>query len=121
MPKIYTKQHYTLANYRKHIAKIKSFGGEILFEENKKIKYHYPSTYINRKYTHFAVRKSDKKIIDAWDYTGYDNRELSSDMKIYFFNDLNDREIDKNSVVIWTKQTAMREKLLPFDTRFWAH
>ena len=121
MPKTYTKQHFTAKSHREHIAKIKSLGGVILSDDGRTLKYHFPSTYINKKYTHFAVRRKDGKIINGWDYSGYPAEELNSDKEHYFFFDLRDNETDKSTVSIVTKQFLIKKNILPFDTRYWSH
>lgn len=45
--------------------------------------------------THFAISKTSGKIVNAWNYSGYDADELSRFKKDYFINDLIDYGIDR--------------------------
>jgi hypothetical protein len=45
---------------------------------------------VNPKYTHFAVLKSNNKILNGWDYHGYDSEELKADKRHYFYDDIKD-------------------------------
>lgn len=71
-------------------------------------------------YTHYAVLKSNNKIINGWDYNGYDSEELRLDKKHYFFNDIADMDIDTKQVAIYTKRTLEKRGINPSDWNYWA-
>jgi len=74
---------------------------------------------INPKYTHFAVLKNNSKILNGYDYTGYDLDELKSDKMHYFFNDIIDMDIDPKLVGIYTRKKLEKDGVNPFDTNNW--
>ncbi len=73
----------------------------------------------DRKYTHFAVRKSDNKILNGWDYSKYDSEDLNSDKYHYFYYDMEDMDVPKNEYTIKKAQTLIREGINPFDFDNW--
>jgi len=73
----------------------------------------------DRKYTHFAVGKSDNKILNGWDYSKYDSAELNADKYHYFYYDMNDMDVSKNDYTIKKAQTLIREGINPFDFNNW--
>lgn len=73
----------------------------------------------DRKYTHFAVGKSDNKILNGWDYSEYDSAELNADKYHYFYYDMNDMDVSKNDYTIKKAQTLIREGINPFDFNNW--
>ena len=137
--KTYTAIHQSKKAFNDHIKKIKAHGGVIIncsyAFKNGNIEYHYPKSFINKKYTHFAVFRSGRnlnpetiaqihpelfgKIVNGWDYNGYDAEELRSERKHYFDIDLRDIDIDPKTVSILTKETLVRQGINPFDTINW--
>ena len=73
----------------------------------------------NPKYTHFALLRDTDKIITGWDYKGYDQTELNSEKKWYFFNDIIDMEIDPKTVKILTTRKVQSMGIDPFDFNNW--
>jgi hypothetical protein len=73
----------------------------------------------DRKYTHFAVRKSDNKILNGWDYSEYDSEDLNSDKQHYFYYDMDDMDVPKNEYTIKKAQTLIRLGVNPFDYDNW--
>ena len=69
---------------------------------------------VNKKYTHFAVRKSDGKIVNAWE-TITDIETL----KHYAKTDLEDLDINPNDVKILSKKHLIKEGINPFDWANW--
>jgi hypothetical protein len=119
--KTYKKTHTLKAAHDSHLKKIKANGGTVLSDDGKTITYGFPTTSINKKYTHFAVRKSTNKIATGWDYTGYDSEDLNSDKRHYFFDDLADLDIDKKDVSILTKAALSKKGINPFDEKNWGN
>jgi len=74
---------------------------------------------INPKYTHFAALKSNNKIVNGWDYSDYDSEELKSAKKEYFFQDIQDMDIDPKLVAIYTRKYLEKKGINPFDTNNW--
>lgn len=76
------------------------------------------SNEINPKYTHFAVLK-DGKIVNGWDYTGYDKEELREFKNNYFAQDLIDMDYRLRDVKILTAETLKKRGVNPFDLNNW--
>ena len=74
---------------------------------------------INPEYTHFAVYKPNGKIITAWEYDGYDAQELKSDVRHYFYGDVEDEGFSTKDVRILNTKTLQRRGLDPFDINNW--
>lgn len=74
---------------------------------------------INPKYTHFAVLKNTGKIINGWEYEGYDPQELKMEKDWYFWTDIKDMDISPKVVSILTKQYLERNGINPFDVNNW--
>lgn len=79
---------------------------------------------VNPKYTHFAVLKNispevDGKIVNGWDYTGYDPSELREFKRDYFFQDIQDIQINPKNVNVVTTKHLQRNGINPFDFKFW--
>ena len=74
---------------------------------------------VNPKYTHFAALKSTGKIVEAWDYTGYDPQELRQEKDHYFLNDIRDNDISPKMVSILTKKYLERNGIDPFNWDNW--
>jgi hypothetical protein len=84
----------------------------------------YKGTGVNPKYTHFAVLKNispevDGKIVNGWDYTGYDPAELREFKRDYFFGDVQDMQINPKNVNIITTKYLQRNGINPFDFKYW--
>ena len=79
------------------------------------------SLEIDRNYTHFAVNRETQKIVNGWDYSDYDPKDLRSDKKYYFYQDLIDYELDPTEYRIYTKKFLERKGIDPFDTNNWAN
>ena len=119
--KTYLKTHPNKQALQTHIKKITAKGGTIVSNKNGTIEYGFPATTINKKYTHFAVKKSNNKILTAWEYAGYPQEDLNSDKEHYFWGDLKNLEISKNDVSIQTKAYLIRKGINPFDQDNWSN
>jgi hypothetical protein len=90
------------------------------FKENKEVNnLNEIKNTINKNYTHFAVLKADKKIVNGWDYRGYDPEDLKQAKKEYFFMDIIDMDINPKFVEIQTRKNLEKRGINPFDTNNW--
>ena len=83
-------------------------------EENMKEQYR---TNVNKKYTHFAVRKSNNMIVNGWDYKGTDKDDI-----IYYSKmDLNDIFPDNklSEFKILSVKALEKQGINPFDWDSW--
>ncbi len=74
----------------------------------------------NRFYTHYAVNKATGKIVNGWDYRGYDPEELRQFKKDYFISDLIDYELDPKQYTILTKKSLIQRGINPDDNANWS-
>lgn len=72
-------------------------------------------------YTHFAVNKGSGKIVNGWDYNGYDPNELRQFKNDYFFNDLKDYGLDPKEYTILSKNRLVRGGIDPNDQANWSN
>ena len=72
-------------------------------------------------YTHFAVNKETKKIVNGWDYNGYDPSELRQFKRDYFFDDLEDYGLNPKDYTIVTRDYLERKGIDPNDQSNWAN
>lgn len=72
-------------------------------------------------YNYFAVSKITGKIINAWDYNGYDPEELKRFKKDYFTDDLIDNELDPKKIKIMTLRGLKRAGIDPDDDSNWSN
>jgi len=73
---------------------------------------------VDRKYTHFAVRKSDNKIVTGWEYKDLDKESI----KEYITMDLKDMDLLPKEYTILTKQQLLSKGINPFDwSNWWEH
>lgn len=72
-------------------------------------------------YTHFAVNKNTKMIVNGWDYSGYDPTELRQFKKDYFFDDLRDYDLNPKDYTIVTRAYLERQGIDPNDQSNWAN
>lgn len=71
-------------------------------------------------YTHFATDNETGKIVNGWDYKGYDQAELRQFKKDYFYNDLKDMGVDPKAMRIVTRHyLETNEGIDPSDTNNW--
>lgn len=72
-------------------------------------------------YTHFAVHKGTNKIVNGWDYSGYDPEELRMYKNDYFTQDLIDYELDPKQYTILTVKGCKARGINPYDDSQWAN
>jgi hypothetical protein len=70
-------------------------------------------------YTHFAVRKSNNKIVNGWDYKGIDNDDLRHFKNDYFTMDLKDMDVDHKTVNILTKKALATKGIDILNNSSW--
>ena len=75
----------------------------------------------NQNYTHYAVNKATGKIVNGWDYAGYDPAELRQFKKDYFIADLIDNELGPKKYTILTKKSLLQRGVNPDDDANWAN
>lgn len=75
----------------------------------------------NDNYSHFAVNKQTNKIVNGWDYNGYDPSELRQFKKDYFDTDLIDYGLNPKEYAIWSLKKLMRDGIDPNDNGNWAN
>ena len=81
-------------------------------------------TRANPAYSHFAVLKNinpavDGKIVNGWEYKGYDPAELRADKVHYFFQDIKDMQISPKNVNIVTAKYLQKQGTDPYDYKNW--
>ena len=74
----------------------------------------------NNGYTHFAVSKTSSKIVDGWDYSGYEPSELKQFKKDYFIDDLIGNGFNPKDIRILTLKGLKREGIDPNDDSNWS-
>lgn len=74
----------------------------------------------DENYTHYAINKSTGKIVNGWDYSGYDSSELRAFSKDYFFVDLEDMELNPKDYKVLGKATLLKRGIDPQDWNNWA-
>lgn len=73
---------------------------------------------INKKYNWFALRKSDKKIVDGWDYPkSYDKDEVLEWYKI----DMKDNDRPLKEYRLMAKKDLLAVGIDPFDFDNWGN
>lgn len=75
----------------------------------------------NQGYSHFAVNKVTNKIVNGWDYKGYDPNELRQFKKDYFDVDLVDYDLDPKQYKIVSGKFLLRQGIDPNDNNNWAN
>ena len=75
----------------------------------------------NQNYSHFAVNKNTNKIVNGWDYNGYDPQELKQFKRDYFIQDMIDYGFDPKQYKIYTLKYLMKNGIDPDDNNNWAN
>lgn len=73
----------------------------------------------NQNYTHYAILKPNGKIVDGWDYNGYDPSELRSNKNYYFTQDIIDNGFNPKDIKILTKKSCIKQGINPDDDNCW--
>ena len=72
-------------------------------------------------YTHFAVNKNTKMIVNGWNYSGYEPTELRQFKRDYFFDDLRDYGLNPKDYTIVTRAYLERQGIDPNDQSNWSN
>ena len=72
-------------------------------------------------YTHFAVHKNTKMIVNGWDYSEYNPTELRQFKRDYFFDDLRDYGLNPKDYTIVTRAYLERQGIDPNDQSNWSN
>jgi hypothetical protein len=72
---------------------------------------------INKKYTHFAIRKSDDKIVNGWEYKDLDKESIIEYCKIDIKDQFPDCKFSDYKIV--TKKYLEKQSINPFDWSNW--
>ena len=72
-------------------------------------------------YTHYAVNKNTRKIVNGWDYEGYDPEDLKQYKQYYFTQDLVDYELDPKQYSILTRGYLIKHGIDPQNWENWAN
>ncbi len=71
---------------------------------------------INKNYTHFAVKNSDSKVYDGWEYPkDYEKK----DVEVYAKQDLKDNDWTWSDFKILTVKQCKNRGIDPFDNDNW--
>lgn len=79
------------------------------------------SILADQGYTHFAINKTSGKIVEAWNYSDYEQSELMTHKKDYFTNDVMELGLGlkPSDLKVVTKVTLMKMGLNPEDINSW--
>jgi hypothetical protein len=108
----YVKGNKKLFNMYKKIKDAVNKGYE--FDKKKKLKENKMKTMKNNNSsTHFAINKKTNKILESWDYNGYDHNELKSHKHEYFTKDVkrNFPFLNENDIVVVKKEKLAKRDL----------
>jgi hypothetical protein len=90
------------------------------FDKQKKLK---ESTMkkVNNKNTHFAINKNTNKILESWNYEGYDQDELKNYKDEYFTKDVkrNHPFLNENEIVVVTSKNLEKRQLNESNKKDW--
>jgi hypothetical protein len=75
----------------------------------------------NQNYSHFAVNKSTNKIVNGWDYNGYDPQELKQFKHDYFIQDMIEYGFNPKQYKIYTGKYLKRNGIDPDDNNNWSN
>ena len=75
----------------------------------------------NDNYSHFAVNKATNKIVNGWNYDGYDSDDLRRFKHDYFVVDLVDYGLNPKQYKIVTKRFLLRQGINPDDNNNWSN
>lgn len=109
----YVKSNKKLFSYYKKIKDAINKGYE--FKKTKKnLKENTMKKASNQnKNTHFAINKNSNKILESWNYEGYDQEELKNHKHEYFTKDLkrNYPFLNENDVIVVSSKNLQKRKL----------
>jgi hypothetical protein len=92
------------------------------FDKNKKLKENTMKKATSKnKNTHFAINKNTNKILESWNYEGYDQDELKKYKNEYFTKDLNRNHpfLNENDIVVVTAKNLSKRQLNESNKKDW--
>jgi len=108
----YVKDNKKLFDMYKKIKDAVNKGYE--FKKEKKVQENTMKNMINEnKATHFAINKKNNKILESWDYEGYDHSELKNYKHEFFSKDIKMSypQLNENDVLVVTKSNLHKRNL----------
>jgi hypothetical protein len=108
----YVKSNKKLFDMYKKIKDAINKGYE--FDKKKKLEENTMGKAINKsKNTHFAINKKTNKILESWNYEGYDHEELKQHKNEFFTKDIkrNYPHLNENDITVVTKNNLTKRKL----------
>jgi len=90
------------------------------FDKQKKLKENTMKK-VNNKNTHFAINKNTNKILESWNYQGYDQDELKNYKDEYFTKDVkrNHPFLNENEIVVVTSKNLEKRQLNESNKKDW--
>jgi hypothetical protein len=119
----YVKGNKKLFNIYKKIKDAVNKGYD--FKKEKKQKKVQENTMKNmikeNKATHFAINKKNNKILESWNYEGYDHSELKEYKHEYFTKDVKKSypHLNENDIVVVTKSNLEKRNLYETSKSDW--
>jgi len=92
------------------------------FDKQKKLKENTMKKVNNKnKNTHFAINKNTNKILESWNYEGYDQDELKKYKNEYFTKDVkrNHPFLNENEIVVVTSKNLEKRQLNENNKKDW--
>jgi hypothetical protein len=92
------------------------------FDKNKNLKENTMKKVTSKnKNTHFAINKNTNKILESWNYEGYDQDELKKYKNEYFTKDLsrNYPFLNENEIVVVTSKNLDKRQLNENNKKDW--
>jgi hypothetical protein len=108
----YVKPNKKLFDMYKKIKDAVNKGYE--FDKKKKVQENTMGKIIKEsKNTHFAINKNTNKILESWNYEGYDHDELKAYKDEYFTKDIKTKYpfLNENDVTVVTRQNLSKRNL----------
>jgi hypothetical protein len=108
----YVKPNKKLFDMYKKIKDAVNKGYE--FDKKKKVQENTMGKIIKEsKNTHFAINKNTNKILESWNYEGYDHDELKTYKDEYFTKDIKTKYpfLNENDVTVVTRQNLSKRNL----------
>jgi hypothetical protein len=83
------------------------------FHKKKKLKENKMKTMKNNNSTHFAINKKTNKILESWNYEGYEHNELKTHKHEYFTKDVkrNFPFLNESDIVVVKKEKLSKNNL----------
>ena len=92
------------------------------FDKKKNLKENTMKKVVNKnKNTHFAINKNTNKILESWNYEGYEQDELKKYKNEYFTKDLNRNYpfLNENDIVVVTSKNLDKRQINEDSKKDW--